>query len=219
MQIRVKNVKAGKEIQLDVEVEEDTVAVVKAKVEAQEGIPVAQQRIIFRGKTLDDGQTLGELGLQNGAKMHLVLTAARPKPRWYAPSPHEVRMRAPRPVPGFDPGHRWWFSGSAPAAFVGPAPVSPDLWKMPEIQYPRANEWVSFCVGDQVKYFSSSKKNWMDTEIIVANEVDGVQVALKPGYTITPDEYRSKLKRKKKEKADAGRDLLVEAISDRRFIL
>ena len=75
MQITLKDIKAGKAIQLDVH-PEDTAAAVKAKVEAQEGIQASQQRIIFRGKTLGDGQTLRELGVQKGAMLHLVLKLA-----------------------------------------------------------------------------------------------------------------------------------------------
>ena len=79
MQITLKDIKAGKAIQLDVH-PEDTAAAVKAKVEAQEGIQASQQRIIFRGKTLGDGQTLRELGVQKGAMLHLVLKLASSQP-------------------------------------------------------------------------------------------------------------------------------------------
>ena len=57
MQIFVKTVKEGKCIPLQVELL-DTIESVKQKVQDKEGIPTAQQQLIFVGKILKDNQAL-----------------------------------------------------------------------------------------------------------------------------------------------------------------
>ena len=49
-QIKVKTL-TGKEIEIDIE-SEDTIARIKERVEEKEGIPPAQQRLIFGGKQM-----------------------------------------------------------------------------------------------------------------------------------------------------------------------
>ncbi|XP_019173660.1 PREDICTED: large proline-rich protein BAG6-like isoform X2 [Ipomoea nil] len=48
------------------------VSALKEKVAAQTGVPVVQQRLIFRGKVLKDGHLLSEYHLENGDALHLV---------------------------------------------------------------------------------------------------------------------------------------------------
>ncbi|HEX2594300.1 MAG TPA: ubiquitin-like protein [Rhizomicrobium sp.] len=59
---------------IDVEIGLDkTVGDAKAIVMDKEGIPVAQQRLIYGGKQLEDTATLSSYGLTDGATVHLVL--------------------------------------------------------------------------------------------------------------------------------------------------
>ena len=62
----------GKSITFEVE-SQDTVLVVKAKIQDREGIPPEQQRLIFMGKVLEDQKTMAECEIKTGSTLHLVL--------------------------------------------------------------------------------------------------------------------------------------------------
>lgn len=52
----------------------DKVIRIKEMMEEKEGIPPAQQRLIFNGSQLDDDSTVADSGIQPGTSLHLVLT-------------------------------------------------------------------------------------------------------------------------------------------------
>lgn len=71
MLIKVKTL-TGKEIEINIEAD-DLVKRIKEKVEEKEGIPPAQQRLIFSGKQMNDDKTTESYRIQGGSVLHLVL--------------------------------------------------------------------------------------------------------------------------------------------------
>ena len=55
---------------------EDTVEMVKVKIQDEMGIPPDQQRLIYSGKPLEDWRTLGSYDIVDGSFIHLVLRLA-----------------------------------------------------------------------------------------------------------------------------------------------
>ena len=72
MQIKVKTL-GGCVITLDVE-PKDTVQKIKERVEEKEGIPPAQQRLIFGGRAMNDSKTAADYNIDAGNTIHLVLS-------------------------------------------------------------------------------------------------------------------------------------------------
>jgi len=71
MQIKVKTL-TGKEIEVAIE-STDLVGRIKERLEELEGIPPAQQRLIFGGKQMADEKAVSEYGVEGGSTIHLVL--------------------------------------------------------------------------------------------------------------------------------------------------
>ncbi|MCC7067858.1 MAG: hypothetical protein IT523_05340 [Burkholderiales bacterium] len=55
----------------------DTIASVKLKIQEQEEIPVALQRLVFSGVPLADDRTLADYGIQKESTLHLIVMNAQ----------------------------------------------------------------------------------------------------------------------------------------------
>ena len=71
MQVFVKTL-SGKSISVEVQPDE-SVESLKAKIQAKEGIPPDQQRIIFGGKQLDSLKSISDYDIDEDSTLHLVL--------------------------------------------------------------------------------------------------------------------------------------------------
>ena len=63
----------GKRLNFDFEGQETTIDTVKEAILSREGIPLEIQRLIYKGKQLGDGRTLGDYNIDNGMELHLIL--------------------------------------------------------------------------------------------------------------------------------------------------
>ena len=63
---------SGKTILLNVDVE-DTIDIIKQKIQDREGVLRSQQRLIFAGKQLENFTTLKDYNVENNCTLQLVL--------------------------------------------------------------------------------------------------------------------------------------------------
>jgi len=70
-QIFIKTLQ-GKTLTLDVK-DTDTISSIKEKIYEKEGIPQDQQRLVFSGKQLEDGNTVADYGIEAESNINLVL--------------------------------------------------------------------------------------------------------------------------------------------------
>ncbi|KAG9041952.1 hypothetical protein FS837_011544 [Tulasnella sp. UAMH 9824] len=97
----------------------DTVAQLKEKIEAINGAPVANQKLVYAGKILSDEKTVGECNIKE--KDFLVLMVSKPKPAAPAAASTSASSSTPAPATSAPP-----LSDQVPPAPV-PAPAEPAI--------------------------------------------------------------------------------------------
>jgi len=120
MQIYIKTL-TGKTITLDVE-PTTTIAGVKTQLQDKEGIPAANQRLIYAGRSLEDDKTVSDYNIQQDSTIHLVLRlSGGPVGLFGAKAAGGFGSAAPAPSTGFGTAPLSGGFGSAPSGAFGTA--------------------------------------------------------------------------------------------------
>ena len=73
MKLNIKDLKTAKTFDVKLVAEPVSVELLKMAIQASQGIEVANQRLVFKGKTLRENDVkLADVGVEDGATVHLV---------------------------------------------------------------------------------------------------------------------------------------------------
>uniref|UniRef100_A0A1J3CXJ1 Large proline-rich protein BAG6 n=1 Tax=Noccaea caerulescens TaxID=107243 RepID=A0A1J3CXJ1_NOCCA len=125
----------------------ETVSLFKEKIASEIGVPVGQQRLIFRGRVLKDDHPLSEYHLENGHTLHLVVRQpAEPMPSSGPPSIGATANDAGNGTNGGPSRHRAHISHSV---VLGSYNVGDQTEGIPDINRVIGAVLNSFGVGGQ----------------------------------------------------------------------
>ena len=73
MKLTIKDIKTAKVFDVEIAAEPVSVEVLKLAIQASQRIEVANQKLVFKGKTLREGVKLGDVGVERGGTVHFVV--------------------------------------------------------------------------------------------------------------------------------------------------
>lgn len=73
----------------------DTIATLKDRISQQRSIPIKQQRLLIKGKVLNDTKPLAEYAIEDGTVVHLMIKASSATPETKSASPEAKPVEVP----------------------------------------------------------------------------------------------------------------------------